>query len=288
MTVIRTDIIPNLYANPIQTVSTAATAVMTVPVTARVVSTTGTIGTVTGSGTSSVPWTATITLMSAVTGLESGQVITATAGTGTFAAGGVVHVKSVVGNKSIQINKIGGTIPTAGTVTNISRPADTTFPIGVADGDPILITNLNNTFTFTTTGEFVGSEIITQEPANDSTPGATGEVINCVPAISGASITGSVEYRPLTGIFNTSFPVTGSLSNFTATPTTVTGMNELLTAGENNTNKFFVKRLTSTTYELYEDTALTVGVDSSTFNTYTTNAGQYTTFDQVQITEPTP
>lgn len=288
MTVIRTDIIPNLYANPIQTVSTAATAVMTVPVTAQVVSTSGTIGTVTGSGTSGTPWTATITLMSAVTGLESGQVITATAGTGTFAASGVVHVKSVVGNKSIQINKIGGTIPTAGTVTNISRPAVTTFPIGVADGDPILITNLNNTFTFTTTGEFVGSEIITQEPANDSTPGATGEVINCVPAISDASITGSVEYRPLTGIFNTSFPVTGSLSNFTATPTAVTGMNELLTAGENNTNKFYVKSLTSTTYELYEDDALTVGVDSSTFNTYTTNAGQYTTFDQVQITEPTP
>ena len=93
MTVIRTDIIPNLYANPIASISKADPAVVTVPVTATVVSTTGTIGTVTGSGTEQAPWTAEITNMTSVAGLVSGNNITATAGTGTLAAGGAASLR---------------------------------------------------------------------------------------------------------------------------------------------------------------------------------------------------
>jgi hypothetical protein len=272
MTVIRTDVIPNLYANPIKSISKASTAVVTVPVTAAVVSTTGTIGTVTGSGTTNSPWTATITGMSAVTGLISGNVITATAGTGTFAAGGTVTVDSVLGNKSIQINKIGGTIPTAGTVTNITLPAVSTLPPFFADADVILFTNPDNRFTFSSsTGTFVAGEIFTQATSN-----ATGLITNVFPTY--------VTYNVISGVVDTSHVVTGATSGATTTPTAVTGMNQLLTAGVNGTNEFYVKKLTSTTFELYTDDALTTGVDSSTFTTATTNAGQYNTFDLVEIT----
>jgi len=274
MTVIRTDIIPNIYANPIKTVSKATTAVVTVPVTAAVVSTTGTIGTVTGSGTSGTPWTATITLMSAVTDLQPGSIITSSAGTGTFAAGGEVSVATVLGNQSIQINKIGGTIPTAGTVTNITLPAKSTLPTFIADGDAILFTNPGNKFTFSsTTGTFQAGENFSQ-----ATSAAAGVITAVFPTF--------VNYLVTSGVVNTANVVTGATSGATTTPTAVTGMNQLLTAGENGTNAFYFKKLTATTFELYTDDALTANVNSSSFTTYTANAGQYTTFDTVEITTP--
>lgn len=274
MTVIRTDLIPNLYANPIVSITKSDPAIVTVPVVAAIVSTTGTIGTVTGSGTSGTPWTATITLMSAVTRLVSGSIITSTAGTGTFAAGGVVSVKEVTGNKSITINKIGGTIPTAGTVTNISLPATSTLPTFIANADPILFTNPGNKLTFTsTTGTFEAGETISQP-----TSLATGVVTNVLPT--------SIEYLATANVFNTSNVVTGGTSGATTTPTAVTGMNQLLTAGINNTNQYYYKNLTSTTFELYTDSALTVGANSTTFTTFTANAGQYTITDTVLITTP--
>jgi hypothetical protein len=84
------------------------------------ISTTGTVGTITGTG----PWTATITDMSSTTGLAVGDAITATAGLGTL-FGGVptsVVVASIVSGTSITYTVTGGTIPTAGTVTNITTP----------------------------------------------------------------------------------------------------------------------------------------------------------------------
>ena len=274
MTVIRTDLIPNLYANPISNISKANTAVVTVPTVAQVVSTTGTIGTVTGSGTSGTPWTASISLMSAVTGLQSGSIITATAGTGSFATGGVVNVKTVDGNKSITINKIGGNIPTAGTVTNITLPAVSTLPTFLADGDVILFTNPGNKFTFSSsTGTFQAGENISQ-----ATSLATGIVTNVLPT--------SVQYIAVANVFNTANVVTGATSGATTTPTAVTGMNQLLTAGENDTNAYYFKKITATTFELYTDNALSTGANTSTFTTYTANAGQYTIFDSVEITTP--
>ena len=275
MTVVRTDLIPNLYANPIKTVSQASTAVVTVPVTAAVVSTTGTIGTVTGTGAQATPWTATITLMSSVAGLVVGNTITASAGTGTFAAGGEVSVSSIVGNQSIQIIKVGGTVPTAGTVTNITLPAVSTLPTFIVDADPILFTNPGNTFTFvTSTATFQAGELFTQ-----ATSGATGIITNVFPT--------SISYTATNATpVSTSYVVTGATSGATTTPTAVTGMNELLTAGINSTNQYYYKNLTATTFELYSDVALTVPVDSSAFTAYTANAGQYTITDTVLITTP--
>jgi len=276
MTVIRTDIIPNLYANPIASITKADPAVVTVPVTATIVSATGTIGTVTGSGTANAPWTAEITNMASVAGLVSGSNITSTAGSGTFAAGGVVRVARVSGNKSITIYKVGGTIPTAGTVTNISLPAVTTMPITLADEGVILFTNPGNKFTFTSsTAEFQAGETFTQ-----ATSAATGLITNVLPT--------AIEYTVISGVVSTSYVVTGNTTGATTTPTAVTGMNQLLTAGVNGTNAYYVDVLTANTFALYTDEALTETVDSSAFTTATANAGQYTTFDEVAITEPTP
>lgn len=87
-------------------------------VAAAVISATGTVGTVSGSG----PFTATITGMAATTGLIPGQVITATAGTGSFGSG-VMTVVSIVSSSSITVSS---TLTfTAGTVTNILGQAAT-------------------------------------------------------------------------------------------------------------------------------------------------------------------
>ena len=272
--IVRTDLIPNLYANPIIDISKDDPAAVTVPVIEHVVSATGTIGTVTGSGTTNAPWVATLSNLTTVAGVQTGDVLTATAGSGTFAAGGEVTVFAIAGNKSLTIHKIGGTVPTAGTVTDVSLPPISTLPTFLADGDAILFTNPGNKLTFSaSTGTFVANEIITQ-----ATSGATGIVTNVFPTF--------INYTATSGTFDTTHLVTGSTSGATTTPTAVTGMNQLLTAGFDGTNQFFYKNLDSTSFELYTDANLTIGANSSAFTTYTTNAGQYTVFDTVLITDP--
>jgi hypothetical protein len=87
------------------------------PVTDTIISTTGTVGSISGAG----PWTATITGMSTTTGLTVGDTITATAGTGSLGGGaGVYTVLTIPGNTSITFRATGGTTPTAGTVTNVT------------------------------------------------------------------------------------------------------------------------------------------------------------------------
>ena len=87
------------------------------PVTDTIISTTGTVGSISGAG----PWTATITGMSTTAGLTVGDTITATAGTGSLGGGtGVYTVLTIPGNTSITFRATGGTTPTAGTVTNVT------------------------------------------------------------------------------------------------------------------------------------------------------------------------
>jgi len=84
--------------------------------TTTIISTTGTVGSITGTG----PWTATITGMTTTDGLAVGDDITATSGTGSLENGGVYTVASIVGPTSITFTATGGTIPTGGTITNIT------------------------------------------------------------------------------------------------------------------------------------------------------------------------
>ena len=87
------------------------------PVDDTIISTTGTVGSISGAG----PCTATITGMSTTAGLSVGDTITATAGTGSLGGGaGVYTVLTIPGNTSITFRATGGTTPTAGTVTNVT------------------------------------------------------------------------------------------------------------------------------------------------------------------------
>jgi hypothetical protein len=88
------------------------------PVTDEVISVTGTVGSISGSG----PWTFTITGMTSVGDLEVGDEIYATNGTGSFGStAGVTTVTSIIGSTSITATTTGGTTPTAGTVTGITQ-----------------------------------------------------------------------------------------------------------------------------------------------------------------------
>ena len=82
------------------------------------VSATGTVGSITGSG----PWTATITDMSSTSGFAVGSTLTATAGTGTLYGGSPtsVVITSIPTSTSVTYTVTGGTIPTAGTITNVT------------------------------------------------------------------------------------------------------------------------------------------------------------------------
>jgi hypothetical protein len=84
--------------------------------TSDVISTTGTVGSIAGSGSA---WTATVSGMSTTAGLATGDTITATAGTGSFGTG-TVTVTNIISMSAINIAVVGPT-PTSGTVTNITQ-----------------------------------------------------------------------------------------------------------------------------------------------------------------------
>ena len=92
-----------------------------------VVSTTGTIGTVTTSGSNYI---ATITGMSSTTGLTVGEVVLATAGTGNVGSGTMV-VSTINSSTSISVRSTATF--TAGTITNLRGMAATVTLTGVHD-----------------------------------------------------------------------------------------------------------------------------------------------------------
>jgi hypothetical protein len=84
----------------------------------EVIATSGSVGSITGSG----PWAAQITGMTSNSGLSVGSTITATAGTGRLGVGGVYTVTGLLSTTGITFSAVGGTVPLAGTVTNITTP----------------------------------------------------------------------------------------------------------------------------------------------------------------------
>jgi hypothetical protein len=86
------------------------------PVEDTVISTTGTVGSISGSG----PWAASITGMVSNTGLNVGDEISAVNGVGSLGGGGVFVVASLVGTTGITFTATGGTTPVNGSVTDIT------------------------------------------------------------------------------------------------------------------------------------------------------------------------
>jgi hypothetical protein len=87
------------------------------PVTDEIISATGSVSTITGSG----PWTFTVGGMTSVGDLEVGDTIYATDGVGSFGTGGVTTVTSIINSTSITATTTGGTGPDGGTVTGITQ-----------------------------------------------------------------------------------------------------------------------------------------------------------------------
>jgi len=87
------------------------------PVTDEVISATGSVSTITGSG----PWTFTVAGMTSVGDLEVGDTIYATDGVGSFGTGGTTVVTEILSSTSIKATTTGGTGPDGGTVTGITQ-----------------------------------------------------------------------------------------------------------------------------------------------------------------------
>jgi len=87
------------------------------PVADQLVSTTGSVNPISGTG----PWTIAITGMTDINGLSVGDHITAKAGTGSLGTGFTTAiVTELTDSTSIKVVVTGGTSPTGGTITNIS------------------------------------------------------------------------------------------------------------------------------------------------------------------------
>lgn len=86
----------------------------------EIISTTGTVGSITGTG----PWSATITGVSSTAGLAVTDKLYATAGAGSLYGGNPTStvVTGIVANTSITYTTTGGTIPIAGAITNVIVP----------------------------------------------------------------------------------------------------------------------------------------------------------------------
>jgi len=87
------------------------------PLVDEVISTTGAVSSITGTG----PWTFTVSGMTTVGDLEVGDEIYATDGVGSFGTGGVTRVTSILSSTSITATTTGGTGPDGGTVTGITQ-----------------------------------------------------------------------------------------------------------------------------------------------------------------------
>ena len=97
-----------IYAAAIQNITTVQ------PLWGGYLNPTGTIGTPSGAG----PWTTTITALANTGGFIPGKTITFTAGVGTFNTN-TVTIVSVDSATQITVSSTGGTIPTAGAITNV-------------------------------------------------------------------------------------------------------------------------------------------------------------------------
>jgi hypothetical protein len=128
----------NIFPNPIAYIDKASTALVTTSF-PTIISNVGAVSAVAGSG----PWTATITVTGSHTleGIQVGSIITALDDGGNIGTG-TVHVTSVIGNKSITIEAVGGTTPVNGAIENISIPATVTIPGTMVDGDLIALNDI--------------------------------------------------------------------------------------------------------------------------------------------------
>lgn len=184
----------NVYMNGNNTVINSSTmniddkSIELGSITSQLISATGTVGTVSGSGTTGSPWVVNITNMTTTSGLIVGVALTATNGTGSF-GNGVITVSAILSSSSITISAVGTTAPTAGTVTNITSAGASNLT--AHGGGLVLKGNTDKTLLWLSNNEsWVSSEHF-EMPANKNIifNGATsGSII-----LKSAAIAGSTE-----------------------------------------------------------------------------------------------
>jgi microcystin-dependent protein len=119
------------------------------------ISTTGTIGSISGSG----PWAGIITGMSSTVGLVIGSTITATNGSGSLGSSGVYTVSGSITSSSVAFTAVGGTTPVAGAITNVivtGAIATTSIPLGIVAS---LTVNPGGTFNTALDDEVISGKI---------------------------------------------------------------------------------------------------------------------------------
>lgn len=111
-----TSTVTSVTANSITFSSSGGSAPTAGTVSTVICSITGTVGSISANGTST--WNATISGMCSTSGISVGSIIYATNGTGSIGSGGIYTVTAVTAS-SISYSATGGTIPVAGTLSNI-------------------------------------------------------------------------------------------------------------------------------------------------------------------------
>jgi cytoskeletal protein CcmA (bactofilin family) len=205
-----------------------------------VISTTGSLDGFTGSD----PFVMTLTGLDSTDGVAVGMNISATAGTGTFGTGAnSITVTSIPSSTSLTVTKSGGTIPTVGTISNITVSASDV----TANGAGITVQGTTNkTFTWNDTGDtFTSSEHITVANGKSFYGNLTGDVTgNVLGSLTGNATTASALQNPVT-INGTSF--NGS-SNVTVTAAAGTLTGNTLNSGVTLSSLTSVGTITSGTW----------------------------------------
>ena len=122
---------------------------------------TGTVGTITGAGTTGSPWQAFVTV-SSTAGLAVGMWITATGGTGTLYGGSPtsVQITAINSTTSITYQAVGGTTPTAGTITALTYQTLT-----AAAGSTGIVYGATLSGGSVTAGSYVVSQVLSSDTA---------------------------------------------------------------------------------------------------------------------------
>ena len=196
------------------------------------ISTTGTVGTIAGAGTAVSPWTATITGIVSTANFVVGGFISATTGTGSLYGGSPtsVQITSIVSATSVTYQVIGGTTPTAGTITNILSPILTagSGSSNIAFGQVL------------SGGSVTAGTYLVGQATSTSTviAAATGTGTSGTNTFTVASFTTGNSGLVTTGQFisGTGIPANTFVTNFNAGTSTVTISNNLIAALSTNVN----------------------------------------------------
>jgi len=247
------------------------------------ITTTGTVGSISGSG----PWTATVTIAN-TTGLYVGSYISAsTVSSGSLGAGGTYVVTSITANTSFNFTATGGTTPVAGTINNIVIYGgnNTVNNVGVtALYQGFVYSNANIPVTSMTAGSLTGGFY----PVTVTTTNPHGLVVGNDIAVLGTTATGTAPNGSWTLASiptPTTFVYYTSNSPGTITAGTLTGVSTVYTqSGFSNLAPNSNSTTTFTAGQIITGTGIPTTTFVTAFNTTTLGASSTISTTTLTIT----